>query len=206
MKFVDLPYVRPDVNKISERLKKLINKLENASNSDELLKSMEEIRVVRSEFDTLRTLASIRHSINTKDNFYDEENKYFDSVSPDYASVVNDYYQALVGSSYKEDLKKKYGVHFLNLAELTVETFKPEIIDLQSKKRVTFEEPKVNSLQNGFISKLKRKQPENLDEEDKDKLTPRIDKLFEMITKLQSDVDKIQQHFDNSNSSEVSTT
>ena len=81
---------------------------------------------------------------------------------------------------------------------------KPDIIDLQAKKRVTFEEPKNNSLQNGFISKLKRKQPENLDEEDK--LTPRIDKLFEMMKKIQSDVDKIQQHFDNSNSSEVSTT
>ena len=57
---------------------------------------------------------------------------------------------------------------------------------------------------------MKRKQPENLDEEDKDKLTPRIDQLFEMMKKIQSDVDKIQQHFDNtnsnSNSSEVSTT
>jgi len=151
MKFVDLPYNRPDVIEVSKRLTKLINRLHNASSTDDLLKSMEEIRAVRSEFDTLRTLASIRHSINTKDNFYDEENKYFDSVSPDYASVINDYYQALVKSTYKVDLEKKYGIHFLNLAELTVETFKPEIIDLLK------EENQLSSKYNVLIAQLKIK-------------------------------------------------
>jgi M3 family oligoendopeptidase len=130
MKFVDLPYERPDVKVTSGRLSELIKQLENAKSTNDLLKSMEDIRAVRSEFDTLRALASIRHSIDTKDTFYDEENKYFDSVSPDYASVINDYYQTLVKSNFKADLIEKYGVHFLNLAELTVETFKPEIIDL----------------------------------------------------------------------------
>lgn len=74
---------------------------------------------------------------------------------------------------------------------------KPDVIDLQPKKRVTFEEPKVNSfsLQNDFLNKLKPKQQEPPKEEERS--TPRIDEIFEMVKKLQSDVDKLQQHFDN---------
>ena len=40
MKFIDLPYSRPDVLEVSELLTKLINKLENASSTDDLLSSM----------------------------------------------------------------------------------------------------------------------------------------------------------------------
>lgn len=81
---------------------------------------------------------------------------------------------------------------------------KPDVIDLQPKKRVTFEEPKdiSTSLQNDFLSKLKPKQQEQPNEHERS--THRIDQLFEMVKKLQSDVDRLQQHFDNNN--EASTT
>ena len=81
---------------------------------------------------------------------------------------------------------------------------KPDVIDLQPKKRVTFEEPKdiSISLQNDFLSKLKPKQQEQPNEHERS--THRIDQLFEMVKKLQSDVDRLQQHFDNNN--EASTT
>jgi len=84
MKFTDLPYSRPDVQATSTLLRELITKLENANSTDELLALMIEIRTVRSEFETLRSIASVRHSIDTTDPFYDGENKYFDEQSPDY--------------------------------------------------------------------------------------------------------------------------
>lgn len=130
MKFIDLPYNRPNVKATLALLKELITKLVNADSANDLLALMEEIRTVRSEFETLRTIASVRHSIDTTDTFYTAENKYFDEQSPDYGAVITDYYNALVESKYKSDLKEKYGAHFLNLAALTVECFKPEIIDL----------------------------------------------------------------------------
>lgn len=149
MKFTDLPYSRPDVQATSTLLRELITKLENANSTDELLALMIEIRTVRSEFETLRSIASVRHSIDTTDPFYDGENKYFDEQSPDYGAVITDYYNALVKSKYKSDLTDKYGEHFLNLAELTVECFKPEIIDMLK------EENQLSSEYNILIAQLK---------------------------------------------------
>lgn len=149
MKFTELPYSRPDVAATSEHLKSLIEKLTQATSSEAQIKVMEEIRSVRNQFETLRTLVSIRHSIDTKDEFYDEENKYFDTNSPDYSAVINEYYKAIVKSKFKKELISKYGEHFLNLAEVTVETFQPEIIDLLK------EENQLSSEYNVLIAQLK---------------------------------------------------
>ncbi len=149
MKFIDLPYNRPNVKATLALLKELITKLVNAGSANDLLALMEEIRTVRSEFETLRTIASVRHSIDTTDTFYTAENKYFDEQSPDYGAVITDYYNALVESKYKSDLKEKYGAHFLNLAALTVECFKPEIIDLLK------EENQLSSEYSVLIAQLK---------------------------------------------------
>jgi M3 family oligoendopeptidase len=149
MKFIDLPYNRPDVKVTLALLKELIVELVNADSANDLLALMEEIRTVRSEFETLRTIASVRHSIDTTDTFYTAENKYFDEQSPDYGAVITDYYNALVESKYKSDLIEKYGAHFLNLAALTVECFKPEIIDLLK------EENQLSSEYSVLIAQLK---------------------------------------------------
>lgn len=149
MKFNDLPYQRPDIKSTTKELNTLIEKLSNASSANEQLAVMDEIRSVRTEFETLKSLVSIRHSLDTKDEFYDQENKYFDENIPDYSAVITEYYKTLVKSEFKEDLSNKYGDHFLNLAALTVETFKPEIIELLK------EENQLSSEYNVIIAQLK---------------------------------------------------
>lgn len=149
MKFNDLPYQRPDIRKTTEELSVLIEKLANSTSAEHQLELMDSIRTVRTEFETLKSLVSIRHSLNTKDEFYDIENKYFDENSPEYSAVITEYYKTLVKSEYKEDLKEQYGEHFLNLAALTVETFKPEIIELLK------EENQLASEYNILIAQLK---------------------------------------------------
>lgn len=148
MKFTDIPYKRPDIEVIANRLKDLIKDFNAAVSPEEQIEKMDAIRESRSEYETLNSLVSIRHSLNTKDVFYEEENNFFDSNNPDYSAVINSYYEAIVKSKYKPELEKKYGRHFINLAELTVETFKPEIIDLLK------EENKLSSEYNILIAQL----------------------------------------------------
>ena len=63
---------------------------------------------------------------------------------------------------------------------------------MQPKKRVTFEHEPSSELQANFLSKLKVKS----DDEKYSLPTPRIEDIYKMVKQLQSDVEKIQQHFD----------
>ena len=95
------------------------------------------------------------------------------------------------GATPITDTKSKItGPPKLEIKELVED--KNEVIDLQPKKRVTFESDAPSKLQTNFLSKLKLKSSD-----EKDALpTPRIEDIYEMVKQLQSDVEKIQQHFD----------
>ena len=69
-----MPYERPDPEALKEKLRELTSRLQ-AANTYEKARAvfLEKDRLDR-HVDTLGTLASVRHSIDTRDEFYDEEN------------------------------------------------------------------------------------------------------------------------------------
>jgi M3 family oligoendopeptidase len=76
----------------------------------------------------MATICSIRHSIDTNDKFYDSENQFFDEHYPETAELINDYYRALLKSPFRNDLEEKFGKQVFVLAELSLKTFEPEIL------------------------------------------------------------------------------
>ncbi len=149
MKFSELPYERPDLKAIMDSIKSLINDFQKSSSANEQIELMKKIAEVRSEMETSRSLVSIRHSIDTNDEFYDEENKFFDQNSPDYGNVINQYYQAINESQFKIELANEFGEHFLNLAKVKMESFDKKTIDLLK------EENKLTSEYNVLLAQLK---------------------------------------------------
>ena len=77
--FPEMPYERPDPEALKEKLRELTSRLQ-AANTYEKARAvfLEKDRLDR-HVDTLGTLASVRHSIDTRDEFYDEENKFWNS-------------------------------------------------------------------------------------------------------------------------------
>ena len=75
MKFNEIPYKRPELESIFSELNVLIKKFQEASSAQEQIDLMKSIKEVRNEMESFKTIASIRHSINTNDKFYDSENK-----------------------------------------------------------------------------------------------------------------------------------
>lgn len=105
---------------------------------------MAAINKMRSEFDTLQQIASIRHSIDTNDEFYKAEQDFFDETGPVVQEYITDYYRSLVNSRFRSELEKKWGQQLFQLAELSLKTFNPEIIeDLQQENRLTTEYAKL---------------------------------------------------------------
>lgn len=138
MKFNDYKYEKINIDETKEKFSNLIKSFSDAENLEEQTKYIDEIIKLRNHIDTMETLVSIRHSIDTTDEFYDKENEYVDEISPILFGFISEFYKALVNSKFRADLEKKYGKFLFDLAENTLKTFNEEIIpDLQEENRLS---------------------------------------------------------------------
>lgn len=144
MKFSEFTYQRPNIQDVKESFKGLLEQFNGASNFEEQDVIMEKINKLRSEVETMGQLVSVRHSIDTTDEYYKEEQDFFDEVGPLYQGMVTEYYAALINSKFRSELEGKWGKQLFGIAELTLKTFKPEIIeDLQQENKLTTEYQKL---------------------------------------------------------------
>ncbi|WP_268624786.1 M3 family oligoendopeptidase [Paenibacillus alvei] len=140
MKFSEYAYVRPDAKQIEQKMKRLISSFEAAESFEQQDDIMSDINKLRSEFDTQVQLVSIRHSIDTNDEFYKAEQEYMDEVVPVIQEYITDYYRALVNSKFRSELEQKWGIQLFQLAEKMLKTFSAEIIeDLQLENKLSTE-------------------------------------------------------------------
>ena len=137
MKFKDYKYERPNYEEIKKSFLELVDKIKNASTYDEQKLHINQLNNIRKHIETMSTLASIRNSINTADEFYDEEQNYWDEQGPLYTELNSDFYKAIVNSKFKEDIKKDYSEQFYKICEYSLKSFSPEIIsDLQEENKL----------------------------------------------------------------------
>ena len=81
MTFNDFKYERIAYEELEAVYGKLLKELKEATDSLEFMKIFNEINVSRSHVMTMATLCSIRHTVDTADKFYEEENDYWDVYS-----------------------------------------------------------------------------------------------------------------------------
>ena len=144
MKFSQMPYERPDVDKVESGLEELTQALENAESYDAaralFLKKEEMLRHLY----TMSTLASIRHSIDTRDEFYDAEMKFWNGKSPELEEYVQNWTRAMLESRFRSEFEAEFGdLMFVN-AEIALKSFSPEIIpEMQQENELTQEYEKL---------------------------------------------------------------
>jgi M3 family oligoendopeptidase len=144
VKFNEYRYERPDVAAFEKQFKELLAVFSSAANYEEQDTAMSGMNKLRSEFDTMQQMAYIRHSIDTNDEFYKAEQDFFDENGPVVQEYITDYYRALVGSAFRAELESKWGRQLFQLAELSLKTFSPEIIeDLQQENKLSTEYSKL---------------------------------------------------------------
>ncbi|HRF64821.1 MAG TPA: M3 family oligoendopeptidase [Ignavibacteria bacterium] len=129
MKFSEIEYKRPNVSVISEKFEHLVDLFQKAESFDEQDALIRNINDLRMEFQTLGTIASIKYSIDTNDKEFEEEQNFYDENSPIFDGLVHKYYTAIVNSKYRAELEKKWGKQLFDVAEVTLRTFSPEIIE-----------------------------------------------------------------------------
>ncbi|WP_286231337.1 M3 family oligoendopeptidase [Neobacillus mesonae] len=144
MSFENYTYVRPNLDEITAKFEAALDRFSKAASVDEQSSVMNEINQIRNDIGTMFTLCSIRHSIDTNDEFYKAEQDYMDELGPEVEGLVTKYYQALIDSKFRSELEMKWGLQLFALAESQLKTFKPEIVpQLQKENRLVTEYTKL---------------------------------------------------------------
>lgn len=144
MGFQDYVYERPDIKALEKKFDALLQQFKQAKDIEAQNAAMKAINGLRSEYETMSQIAEIRHTIDTNDDLYKKEQDYFDETAPIYQGLVNQYYRALVDSRFRDELQEQWGKQLFSIAELTLKTFSPEVIeDLQAENRLSTEYTKL---------------------------------------------------------------
>ncbi len=132
--FKDYEYKRPDINEMQQQIRALIKQFKEADSVEAQSQLIEKINEYRNDFSTQSNLVYIRASIDTNDEFYQNERDFLDEITPQVEELVFEYYQELVKSPYRKQLEEKWGTQLFALAENQIKAFSPEIIELMQKE------------------------------------------------------------------------
>lgn len=144
MRFEDYKYERPNYEEYKNNLTALIEEFKNANSAEEQIEDMKNINTLRNDLMSMRIISNIRHDIDTNEPFYAKEREYWDEYDPLYEELNSNFYKALVDSKFKKELSEKFGKQFLNLAEFSIKSFSPEIIeDMQIENKLVTEYSKL---------------------------------------------------------------
>ena len=140
MKFNDMHYERPDIQDVETNFRELLSKFSSAETLDEQVRVIEDVNALRNHFMSMSTLASIRNSIDTRNDYYREEKSYFNQVNPTFESLEIEFRRAITSSEYRKELEKTFGSQLFRISDLAVQFFSPDIIeDLQQNNELITE-------------------------------------------------------------------
>ena len=134
MKFPEMPYTRPDMTKITAEGTALVAAVKNAKNAAEVMQQYERFKTLCKNIFTQGSLSYIRHSVNTKDEFYDKENDFFDENGPVIEKLSIDFYREMVNSPFRAELVKELEDFWFVNAELKLKSFDDKIIEEMQKE------------------------------------------------------------------------
>jgi M3 family oligoendopeptidase len=129
MKFQDFVYVRPDIASFEQRFLACLETFAEAASFEVQDTALEAIGALRGELESMLQIASVRHTIDTTDEFYKAEQDFVDEIEPLYQGLVTKYYEALVNAAFRTELEAKWGNQLFTIADLSLRTFSPDIVD-----------------------------------------------------------------------------
>ena len=134
MKFGEMPYERPNIEALKKSFEELVKRIKAAASFEEAEAAFLESDVISRRIYTLEAIAHVRHSVNTKDGFYDTEMKFWNASLPELQEYDQMFTLAMLESPFRKDIEKKYGEIVLKNAEIELKAFSPEIIPEMQKE------------------------------------------------------------------------
>lgn len=129
MKFSEMIYERPNLDDLKAQVSDMTERLENAQSYEAAKKAFLDKQLYDKHLKTWNSLTHIRHTIDTRDEFYEGENKFWNGANPILAQYEQAWTKAMLSSRFRPDFEAEYGDLMYRNAELSLKTFAPEIME-----------------------------------------------------------------------------
>ncbi len=144
MKFKEYPYKRPDEKQVLADIEAIKERLANAKSYEEFLKAFHDFDDLDKHVQSMNSLAYVRYTIDTRDEFYKNEIDFFNAMSPVYAAAVNGLVETIMASPYVKELEKDVPHTWFKQNEFNAITHSPEIVeDIQLENKTQSEYQKL---------------------------------------------------------------
>ena len=144
MKFSEMPYERPDLDAVKKQYSTLTERLKAAGSYEEARTVFLEKEKLDKHVQTLATLSHVRHSIDTRDAFYDAEAKFWNAAEPELQEYTQAWTRAMLDGAFRAQFAAQFGELMFVNAEIELKTFSPEIIpELQQENELAQEYEKL---------------------------------------------------------------
>ncbi len=143
-KFSTLEYRRPDFDQLKKQLAEWKAAVENAGSYEELRSIFLQRDRAHRKLNTQCTLAYVRNTLDTRDEFYEKEVEYLDEAGPLLEQADVAFNEAVAGSRFRPELEKEFGKQLFVGIDLQKKLFCEENIPLrQRESRLTNEYQKI---------------------------------------------------------------
>lgn len=127
LKFSDLPYERPNLEKLKSAHLDLIERFTAAKTGKEQNEIIAEWNELRTVLATNSSIAHVRFTLNVKDDWALEERKFLDENGPTISEWSQNFVKTVLASQFLKEIEDEWGVLFIQNLEQTIKTFKNEI-------------------------------------------------------------------------------
>lgn len=128
-KFADLVYRRPDVGALSQSIRDYTAALAKAGTAREVHDLLFAHKAAMAEFATMQTVASIRNTADTQNEFYEEEMAFFHREVPRLSLLLREADEALLASPFRGALEEELGELYFRNLEAQKQFADPRIVD-----------------------------------------------------------------------------
>ena len=142
--FSTLKYERPDFKELELLFEDLVKQVQEAVSYEGLKELLKKAEHVQNKLMTACTIASIRHTLDTTDTYYEQEDEYINNTIPTVMPKFLAFDAAVMNSPFRDDIEKEYGKQYFAQKELNRKTFCEANIPLmQQEAKLTNEYQKI---------------------------------------------------------------
>ena len=134
MKFKEMPYKRPEIAVIRDEIARITRDLEGAGTYEEAREDLTAMDNADKKVSTQAHLAYIRHSIDTRIGYYDDEMKFWNGAIPQLQEYIQAFDKALMRTPFRAQFEEEFGTVVFKNIEIGIRSFAPVLIPLMKEE------------------------------------------------------------------------
>jgi M3 family oligoendopeptidase len=136
--FSTLEYVRPDFDRLENESIKMAEEIKNAGNYEEIKAILKRREELQNSVETMFTIAYIRNTLNTTDEFYEKEIELINERIATATVATTELGKALAGCKFRDEITEEYGAEYLVIEQRFIDQFKEELVPfMQQESKLT---------------------------------------------------------------------